>query len=453
MAAAASTSAASMDAGTVAEFAKLVASLNNDAAALIPVADALDERLQTGASDAETSGTVAHGVPLLALKNDTLLSYLHHLVLLTAHRLRGHSLSDEPGSQLVDNLVRLRLMLEKTRPIEGKMRYQLDKAVKAAEEAERGFGVGAADKGRGKGKSGEEDDDEDGDDDDDEDEDEDDDEIDPLAFRPNPAALMAASKQASAPTAAQSKSSSTSKKPLRRTGTSASAAAAADDEEDDQDSGVYRPPKLAPVPYDPDSVSRRRDGDDRRLPPGRRNAALLADLSLGLSSNPYELSSAGLGGAGRNSASSAQASARAKALRRMEEYEEENFTRLVMKKKDAKKRRRDEEAVALGGAGLDSANRRQGRLGAGLDEEFGDLLRGSASGGGRKGKRRAGAGDAYDALRGAGVKRAKVSSGTLAGSGTGPSSTKDLFRSGGGGRAAQSQFSKDVARSRKKARK
>ncbi|CAD6907742.1 unnamed protein product [Tilletia controversa] len=433
-----------MDASLAAELSKLIASLDTDTAALIPVTDAVEERIR---SDSAGHSGSQDGIPLLSLKNDVLLSYLHHLVLLTAHRLRGNSLTSQPGSTLVENLVRLRLVLEKTRPLESKMRYQIDKAIKAADEEERG--VSSSRPRRVKQGGADEDDEE-------EDEDDDDDEVDPLAFRPNPSALMAASKRASS-----SSQPSAQRKPDRNNKASKTSRAQEtnnnNEDEEDVRGGVYRPPKLAPVPYDPDSLSRKRSeaGSEDRLPPGRRNTALLADLSLGLSSNPYELSSAGLGGAGRNSASSAQASVRAKALRRMEEYEEENFTRLVMKKKDANKRRRDEAAVALGGAGLDSGRGggRQ-RLGAGLDEEFGDLLRGGGGGGGaggKKGKKRAG-GDAYEALRGTAAKRPKVSSGTLAGSSSGSASTpKDLFRSGGG-RASQSQFSKDVARSRKKAR-
>ncbi|KAE8271081.1 hypothetical protein A4X09_0g1273 [Tilletia walkeri] len=430
-----------MDASLAAEVSKLIAALDTDTAALIPITDAIEERIS---SDSGNNGS-KDGIPLLSLKNDALLSYIHHLVLLTAHRLRGNDLTSQPGSTLVQNLIRLRLVLEKTRPLEGKMRYQIDKALKAAAEEERGLSGGKRVKERGE--------DDDDDDEEEEEEDDDEDEVDPLAFRPNPSALMAASKASDSikrkPTMDRNKA------PTSRKNSRAQENPDSDDEEDSR-GGVYKPPKLAPVPYDPDSISRKRSegGSEDRLPPGKRNAALLADLSLGLSSNPYELSSAGLGGAGRNSASSAQASVRAKALRRMEEYEEENFSRLVMKKKDAKKRRRDEAAVALGGAGMDSGRGgRQGRLGAGLDEEFGDLLRGGGGGGGaRKGKKRAAGGDAYDALRSTSVKRPKVSSGTMAGTSSGSASTpKDLFRSGGG-RASQSQFSKDVARSRKKAR-
>ncbi|KAF8444688.1 hypothetical protein L210DRAFT_3530569 [Boletus edulis BED1] len=67
----------------------------------------------------------------------------------------------------------------------------------------------------------------------------------------------------------------------------------------------------------------------------------------------------------------ALASGRAREIQRMTEFEEDNFTRLIMKKKEAQRRRRDEEDLALGGTGS-SHGRRRGR---GLEDEFEDVLR------------------------------------------------------------------------------
>ncbi|KAF8451000.1 hypothetical protein L210DRAFT_3521987 [Boletus edulis BED1] len=44
---------------------------------------------------------------------------------------------------------------------------------------------------------------------------------------------------------------------------------------------------------------------------------------------------------------SALTSGRAREIQRMTEFEEDNFTRLIMKKKEAQRRRRDEEDLAL----------------------------------------------------------------------------------------------------------
>lgn len=149
---------------------------------------------------------------------------------------------------------------------------------------------------------------------------------------------------------------------------------------------------MAPVLYDPDVHVSRKARQREREP--SRNAALLADLSAGMSSNPYETSAAGVGG---GAALGNAGSSRARALRRMQEYEEENFKRLSLSKRDAKRRRRDEQDVALGGLGLSARN---GSIRGGIEEEFGDLLRGSE----RDARRRERGEDAYTALQ----KRARL---------------------------------------------
>lgn len=146
--------------------------------------------------------------------------------------------------------------------------------------------------------------------------------------------------------------------------------------------GVYRPPKLVPMPY---TESSKKSKTDRRTSfvPGA-----LSQLRSG--SDPHAETSTGLGGV------PALQSGRARELARMTEFEEENMTRLVMTKKEAKRRRRDEEDVALGGTGanLASGARGRGRRGVGLEDEFADVLRGQNVG--RGGKRK---GDGYEELR------------------------------------------------------
>jgi hypothetical protein len=81
-----------------------------------------------------------------------MLSYLHSLVLLSARRalgesLQSHSSPTEPFSDtargprgddtgdLIDALVEGRVVMEKIRPLETRMRYQIDKLVRMAQEA------------------------------------------------------------------------------------------------------------------------------------------------------------------------------------------------------------------------------------------------------------------------------------------------------------------------------
>jgi U3 small nucleolar ribonucleoprotein protein LCP5 len=96
-------------------------------------------------------------------------------------------------------------------------------------------------------------------------------------------------------------------------------------------------------------------------------------------------------------------SGRANYLKRLNEFEEENFTRVIMKKSDARRRLRDEEDLALGGdLGSGAGKGRRPRAG-GLEDEFGDVLRSAGRGGGGVVSGRA-VGDGYDELRRKGKK-------------------------------------------------
>ena len=302
------------------------------------------------------------GISLLSVKSNAMLQYLQNAVLLSAHRALGHSLSErtpasEPfsspqrgsrGSKAgdrVDALIEGRLVLEKAKLMEGKMKYQIDKLVRAAQEPEKSTQDGSIgtsnppslflDLANYSSIVP----------------------LDPLAFRPNPEALMDHS------------SDSDSDHPD----------APSDSESKD---GIYRPPKLAPMPYT-ETTSKNKKDKSRRAPiPTALSSLAQVDLSM-----PYQESTSGLG------STPSLMSTRAKELKRMTEFEEENMTRLVMKKRDAKKRTRDEEDIALGGGGTSGRGR-----GGGLDDEFGDILR-------SVGRSRQGAlGDGYEELRQKGKK-------------------------------------------------
>lgn len=91
------------------------------------------------------------GISLLSLKHHLLLSYLQSLALVSAHRALGHTLDDRSpptrlfstverdargsgAGDLVDSMVEGRVVLEKIKVLEGRMRYQIEKLVRVAEE-------------------------------------------------------------------------------------------------------------------------------------------------------------------------------------------------------------------------------------------------------------------------------------------------------------------------------
>jgi U3 small nucleolar ribonucleoprotein protein LCP5 len=306
-------------------------------------------------ADLETT----EGISLLSLKNHLLLSYIQSLSLLTAHRVLGHSLTlrsrpsqpftaaarDARGSaagDLVDALVEDRIILEKVKQLESKMRYQIEKLVRISQddaartEADIVNGRLNVEYMHGnifKPIC-----------------------VDPLSFRPNPENLV-------------NKAESESE----------------DNEEEgaanEHGGGIYRPPKLAPMPY-----IEKKDKSKRR-PPVPTGLAALSHLDVSI---PHVESTSGLG------SMPSMASSRARELARMNEFEEENMSRLVMTKKEARRRARDEEDVALGGTGVSRGRRR----GGGLEDEFRDVLR-AVDRSGHQG----GMDDGYEALRVKGRKQ------------------------------------------------
>jgi U3 small nucleolar ribonucleoprotein protein LCP5 len=291
-----------------------------------------------------------------------MLSYLTSLTLLSASRALGASVFDrthpsEPFSDsargsrgdragdLVDSMVEGRVVLDKIKPLEGRMRYQIEKLVRLAQEAPTNT-----------------------------------DDItdgtqtlvlvsasclcyllDPLAFRPNPQALMDDDSDGDEGPGGE-------KEPKQ------------------PEDGIYRPPQLAPMPYNETSG---REKKERRKPV----PAALASLAHLDPTRPYAEGTSGLGAA--PAANMELATGRMRELKRMTEFEEENFTRLVMKKKDARQRRRDEEDMALGGV---PSVARSGRRRGGLEDEFGDILRSVGR------TTRGAVGDGYEELRQRGRK-------------------------------------------------
>ncbi|TRM62761.1 hypothetical protein BD626DRAFT_548578 [Schizophyllum amplum] len=286
------------------------------------------------------------GISLLSLKHHILLTYMQSLALVNTRRVIGHTLStrtppaepfssadritrgDNPGD-LVDSMIEGRIALEKISILEGRMRYQIEKLMRLAEEPEKSTNV--AD--------------------------------DPLAFRPNPQNLLDA----------QNDGDSDAESVASR----ASHSAGKDE--------IYRPPRLAPMPYNPTTSKEKRASKRTALPPPTALRAL-ADPS-----QPHAESTSGLG------TTPSLQSARARYLTRLNNYEEENFTRVVMRKRDALRRERDEEDMALGADLSDPRRGGKNRRRGGLEDEFGDVLKDA--------ERAGGAGDAYEELRQRGKKR------------------------------------------------
>lgn len=286
-----------------------------------------------------------NGITLLDAKNEIFLSYLQALALRNLEVIRSvkkhivkevdgqeeaHKLSDE----LVKNLVQHRVYLEKgVRPLEDRLKYQIDKVVRAADDEARLTAQKAAAKvttnGRHKDSDAESGSDEDSDEDSGASDAESDANIDDLAFRPNPTAFARPAAGAAAPSATK------------------------DEQPAD---GIYRPPRITATAM---PTTERREARDRKP---MKSRTIDEYINTELATAPMAEPSIGstIEAGGRRSKSARE---RAEEAERRD-YEETNLVRLpgLSKKEKAKQQGRNgggyggEEWVGLG-EGLDRIER------------------------------------------------------------------------------------------------
>ncbi|KAK8908314.1 hypothetical protein QC760_004165 [Botrytis cinerea] len=139
------------------------------------------------------------GISLLDVKNELLLSYLQNLVFIIILKIRNQKedVSGEDEEELdnavVKKLVELRVYLEKgVRPLEGRLKYQIDKVLRASDDAIRALAPTPKPIGT-KGDAPSDEDDSESEDDSDADGDGaplENSQIDDLQYRPNPSSLL-----------------------------------------------------------------------------------------------------------------------------------------------------------------------------------------------------------------------------------------------------------------------
>eukprot|EP00730_Choanoeca_flexa_P000648 TRINITY_DN10283_c0_g2_i4.p1 TRINITY_DN10283_c0_g2~~TRINITY_DN10283_c0_g2_i4.p1 ORF type:complete len:396 (+),score=117.50 TRINITY_DN10283_c0_g2_i4:21-1208(+) len=219
-----------------------------------------------------------NGVSFLDVKQQLLMSYNMNLILIIIRKLRGGSLASSTATK---RLIRLRLLLEKLKPIDKKLQYQIDKLVKLA--SSNAIAQGSQDA---------------------------------LQLRPNPNDLVPKDGQGDD----DDSDDETALQQQRDAGMQAS--------------GVYQPPRLAAVPYhEAESAALKRDRQERRQKRQLLASSMLKELRDEVSDRPMEIREQDESGADKLRSKRFKADAKDK-LR----YEEENFVRLASGKKDKKRR-------------------------------------------------------------------------------------------------------------------
>jgi U3 small nucleolar ribonucleoprotein protein LCP5 len=294
----------------------MMAVADNSVLALVStLADSLTSATTSLPSDHDLVQPPTDGISLLDTKNALLLSYIHNLVFLIILKLRqtaeeGQDTIIPLDAAVVKKLVELRVYMERgVRPLEGRLKYQIEKVLRAADDAERAATAKTDDGARSNKTTGIS-----GANWDDSDVSDADTGASPqpakpsdLSYRPNPAALL--------------------RKPQPPNGTKTS---------NPRLSATYKPPRITPTSMPTSNTSR-----DTNPSRHQRKSHLLDEyVSSELSSAPLAEPSIGSNGTildrGRRSLSARQ---REKERERTE-YEEQNLARLPGESRAEKRKAR-----------------------------------------------------------------------------------------------------------------
>ncbi|EDW28280.1 GL19032 [Drosophila persimilis] len=238
--------------------------------------------------------TTEYGLSFLEVKYHMLLDYLINLTYVVLRKCSGETIEGDPS---IERLIEIRTVLEKIRPIDHKLRYQIDKLVKTATT-----GVSSS--------------------------------TDPILYKPNPDEMM--SSAAGADNDDEDEDDD------------AQAGSDSDEDEDEEDeagagaakkprkaatagkSGVYVPPRIKPVYYDGDEKDA--DKEKKALDRAKKRAitsSMLQDLKEEYLDAPTEISS---GSRAQQILSNAQ--------KEKQEYEETYLMRLPVTKAEKHRQRK-----------------------------------------------------------------------------------------------------------------
>ncbi|XP_050088685.1 neuroguidin [Anopheles aquasalis] len=306
------------------------------------------QRVKTGELSTE------YGLNFLEIKYHMLLNYLINLTYVVLRKCSGHRIENDPS---IDRLIEIRTVLEKIRPIDYKLRYQIDKLVKTAVT---GSSSGATD---------------------------------PTSFRANPANLMSQLPEPGAATANDGGAAGDSdgdsdssakvmeklkraKEAAKKTGLGSAVTVDVGDQAATAEEGttgarrskhdVYVPPKLTSMPYEEDTKAERARKQLERAKKRALGSSLIRDLKDEYLDTPVELSS-----------SSRAQQILSRREREREEYEESYLTRLPITKADKQRSRKLTTLASLGDELTNFSD---------LSALKGDYASASASGGGKKRK-------------------------------------------------------------------
>ncbi|KAG4070565.1 hypothetical protein HA402_011952 [Bradysia odoriphaga] len=102
---------------------RLLVEMNNNVNQVTDLVETMITKVKSGEVNTE------HGISFLTVKYQMLLNYLINLTYVVLRKCSGRTIEKDPA---IDRLIEIRTVLEKIRPIDYKLRYQIDKLVKTA---------------------------------------------------------------------------------------------------------------------------------------------------------------------------------------------------------------------------------------------------------------------------------------------------------------------------------
>ncbi|KAM7353168.1 neuroguidin isoform 1-T1 [Cochliomyia hominivorax] len=244
--------------------------------------------------------TTEYGLSFLEVKYHMLLDYLINLTYVVLRKCSGETIEGDPS---IERLIEIRTVLEKIRPIDYKLRYQIDKLVKTATT-----GVSSA--------------------------------SDPILYKPNPENMLTNDGEDDVEDSeeeSEEEDEDDEEKGVKKPKKAATAGKP----------GIYVPPKIKPVYYDGDEKPE--DKEKKLLERAKKRAitsSMLQDLKEEYLDAPTEISSG----------SRAQ-QILSKAQKEKQEYEETYLTRLPVTKAEKHRQRKLTTLGTLGDEILGEINR------------------------------------------------------------------------------------------------
>ncbi|KAJ2228420.1 hypothetical protein H4R99_006189 [Coemansia sp. RSA 1722] len=254
--------------------------------------DKLRERVEEGELATE------NGISFLEVKHHTMFSYISNISYLSLLKLFGKTIEDHPA---ISHLIEDRTVLEKMKPLEQRLKYQIDKLLRSAVVASDKASV--AETARAP----------------------------KLATTDDPEAAPVTDDSAKLAAAMLNDDNLANPTAFKPNPGSLASDVRGDDDELTKEDGIYRAPKQVPVHYEEEgNLASKREKSEKRMMERASRSRLVRDLMSQYDDRPETASASG------NPDRALVDSRMERLAEQTARYEEDNFKRVSMKKKERK---------------------------------------------------------------------------------------------------------------------